>query len=402
MKAELITIGTELLLGEITDTNAVYIAQQLREIGIDLHYKTTVGDNRVRIAEVVNIALDRVDIVLTTGGLGPTLDDVTRESIADATGHPLEFQQHLLDDIAEKFRQFGFTMSDNNRRQAYIPQGGVSINNPVGTAPIFELQTERGLIFVFPGVPRELKYLMQNEILPRLRVFTGTPAVIRSRTLRTAGIGESTIDDMIGDLMVMSNPTVGLAAHGGWCDVRITAKAETHDLAMEMITPIEESLRARLGEWIFGVDTDLLEDSVITLLDQHGATVAIHEIGTRDSLRRRFDLAQANTGISVMGTAHDNGVLSIDLDQADAELKDQLAEAAGHIRTTSRATYGMVMTLYAQQREGRTILIGGAGVAAEGVTRAIVRKWGYDRPDAPDWVSTQALALLRRVINKTT
>ena len=137
MKAEVISIGTELLLGDITDTNAVHIAQSLRDIGLDLLYRTTVGDNEERIRQVVDIALDRADIVITTGGLGPTVDDVTREGIASATGPPLEFQQPLLDQIGERFRRFGVKMTENNRRQAYAPQGAILVENPVGTAPIF-------------------------------------------------------------------------------------------------------------------------------------------------------------------------------------------------------------------------------------------------------------------------
>ena len=211
MRAEIITIGTELLLGEINDTNATWMAQQLREIGIDLLYRTTVGDNEGRIAAVIDRALDRVDVVITSGGLGPTVDDVTRQGIALATGHKLVFQQTLLDQIADRFRRFNVQMSDNNRQQAYVPEGANPIENPVGTAPIFTLETERGAIVVTPGVPRDMKHLMENAILPWLKSQMDSPALIRSLILRTAGIGESQIDARIGDLMTNANPTVGLA-----------------------------------------------------------------------------------------------------------------------------------------------------------------------------------------------
>lgn len=180
MRAEIITIGTELLLGEIDDTNATYLARKLREIGVDLYYRTTVGDNERRIAEVIDNALDRVDVVITTGGLGPTVDDVTREGIARATGRPLQFSQALLDQIADRFRRFDVRMSENNRRQAYIPQGAIPIENPVGTAPVFILETERGIIMTLPGVPREMKYLMENNMLPWLAARVESPAVITS------------------------------------------------------------------------------------------------------------------------------------------------------------------------------------------------------------------------------
>ena len=199
MQAELISVGTELLLGEITDTNATAIAKALTEIGLDLIYRTTVGDNQQRIAQIIDLALDRVEVVITTGGLGPTVDDVTREAVAQATGHPLEFQPILLEQISNRFRRFGVEMSENNRRQAYVPQGAIPIENPVGTAPIFILKTERGVVMTLPGVPREMKHLLENALIPWLKDYLGESAVIKSQTLRTVGIGESQIDIRIAD-----------------------------------------------------------------------------------------------------------------------------------------------------------------------------------------------------------
>ncbi len=199
MNAEIISIGTELLLGEIVDTNSAHIARRLRDIGLNLYFTTTVGDNRQRIASAISTALDRADVIITTGGLGPTVDDMTRQAVADATGRELVFRQDLLDQIAERFNRFGSRMSENNRQQAYIPAGAIPIENPVGTAPCFIVESERGVVISLPGVPREMKHLLETAVIPYLRDRLGLTEVIKARVLRTAGIGESHIDEAIAD-----------------------------------------------------------------------------------------------------------------------------------------------------------------------------------------------------------
>ncbi len=280
MQAEIVSIGTELLLGEIVDTNAAYIARQLRDINIDIYYKSTVGDNEGRITEVIDHALDRADIVITTGGLGPTVDDVTRQAIAAATGCELVFSEMLFKDIEDRFRSFGSTMTENNRQQAFIPDGAVPVHNPVGTAPCFIVEAERGIVMVMPGVPREMKYILHNELIPYLKEKFGLKGIIKARILHTAGIGESTLDDKIDDLMRLSNPTVGLAAHPGHTDIRIAAKADTEEEADALIAPIEADMRERVGEYIYGVDEDALEGVLGTLLQARGLKLALIEVGT--------------------------------------------------------------------------------------------------------------------------
>ena len=240
MHAELVMIGTELLLGEIVDTNATQLARMLREIGLDLYYKTTVGDNVARITAVLNLALDRSPVVITSGGLGPTVDDMTRQAVANATGRKLVYSQELERQIAARFRSFGRAMADNNKRQAYIPEGALPLPNPVGTAPCFlsEDVRGRGFIVCLPGVPRELEYMMTNTVIPLLVERMGGTKTIKARVLRTCAVGESDIDRAIGDLMTLANPTVGLAAHSGQTDVRITAKADTEAEAEAMLAPI--------------------------------------------------------------------------------------------------------------------------------------------------------------------
>ncbi len=403
MKAEVISIGTELLLGDITDTNATYIAQRLREVGLDLLYRTTIGDNEERIAQVVDIALNRADVVITTGGLGPTVDDVTREGIARATGRPLEFKQQLLEQIAERFRRFTVSMSENNHRQAYVPQGSLPVENPVGTAPIFILETERGVVMVLPGVPREMKHLLDNDLLPWLRDHVGAPAVITSLVLRTAGIGESQIDAKIADLMTMSNPTVGLAAHPGQTDIRITAKAESDERARALIAPVEDDIRQRLGWWIFGTDAETLPDVVMQTLKLGGSSVATVEAGTGGSLAAQLDTVKENDPATsgerrVLASWDDLTGMGVDIGTTLAGAAEAAARA---VRQQAGMTYGVAVIMRDELPAGDDSGSGTAIAIASGETvRTRTYNWTSIRTDAPTWAATQALALLRRMLIK--
>lgn len=280
MQAEIISIGTELLLGEIVDTNAAWIARQLTTIGLNLYFKATVGDNQQRIAELLRNGLKRSDVIITTGGLGPTVDDVTREAVAAATDRDLVLDEALLAEVGAFFSKMGRTMTANNRKQACLPRDAHVIHNPVGTAPAFAVEVQRpnalpGVIISLPGVPHEMQYLMEHEVLPWLRARYGLTGVIKSRILHTCGIGESAIDAQIGDLMQLSNPTVGTAAHLGQTDVRVAAKAESVAQAEALIAPVERVLRERLGEFIYGVDGETLAGAVYGLLAERGLTLAL-------------------------------------------------------------------------------------------------------------------------------
>jgi competence/damage-inducible protein CinA-like protein len=286
--AEILTIGTEILLGEIVDTNARFIARKLRDAGIDLYRKTTVGDNASRIAQAIGEAFQRSDIVITTGGLGPTVDDPTREAVALAVGAETEFHPELWEQIQARFRRYGRKPTENNRRQAYIPKGAIAIENLVGTAPAFIFETQNQTIISLPGVPREMEYLLEKAVLPYLKQRYPSASVIKSRTIHTVGAGESQIDDLIGDLELLSNPTVGLAAHTGQVDVRITAKAPSEVEADEMILPVESEVRNRLGEWIYGADEDSLELIALQSVCRRGWKLAVIEYGLGGALVNRL------------------------------------------------------------------------------------------------------------------
>jgi len=286
--AEIITIGTEILLGEILDTNARSLARTLRDQGIDLYRKTTVGDNVARIAQAIQQSMERSDIIITTGGLGPTVDDPTRQAVALAVGVETEYRPDLWEQIQARFQRFGRTPSENNRRQAYIPQGAIVVENPVGTAPAFIVETGGCTIIALPGVPREMEHLMANAVIPYLHRRFNLQSVIKARILHTAGVGESQIDDLIGDLEALSNPTVGLAAHSGQVDVRITAKADSQAEADALISPVEQALRQRLGDWVYGADQETLEQVALLALQSRGWKLAVVEAGLGGELARRL------------------------------------------------------------------------------------------------------------------
>jgi nicotinamide-nucleotide amidase len=289
---EVVAIGSELLLGQIVDTNSAWMAQQFTNLGLNLYYKTVVGDNPGRMKEVIGRALERSDIVITSGGLGPTQDDLTREIVAEVTERELVFDPNLMEQIEDLFRKRGRTMTPNNRRQAYIPQGAIPVRNPNGTAPSFIVEDPRGVIFSLPGVPVELKWLFENEVEPYLRRKFRLSEIITYRVLKVVGLGESAVDDRMGHLIAnSSNPTVGVLAHPGQVDVRIAAKASSKDEAMKLIAPVERQLRELLGNHVFATDHETIEEVVGKLLLTRNKTVAVYEDVTRGLLSERLHKA---------------------------------------------------------------------------------------------------------------
>ncbi|HXG18026.1 MAG TPA: CinA family nicotinamide mononucleotide deamidase-related protein [Methylomirabilota bacterium] len=276
--AEIVAIGSELLLGQIVDTNSTWMAQRLTALGVNLFHKSVVGDNPERMKDVLTRALERADVVITSGGLGPTQDDLTREVVAEVTGRKLVLHQPFLEQIEHRFRNRGFIMTKNNERQAYMPEGAIPVNNPNGTAPSFIVEDPRGSIFVLPGVPFELKWLFDNEVAPYLRRKFSLSEIITYRLLKVAELGESRVDDLMGHLIASSqNPTVGVLAHPGQVDIRIAAKAATREAALALIAPVEAEVRRLIGKHIFAADEETMETAVGDLLREHNKTIAVCE-----------------------------------------------------------------------------------------------------------------------------
>jgi len=357
VQAEIISIGTELLLGAIVDTNAAYISRQLAEIGMDLYRRVTVGDNEGRIARCIEEALERADVVLCTGGLGPTVDDVTRQAVARATGRELVLDEEMLGWIEERFRGWGHPMlvvsgaelSENNRRQAFKPEGAMAIENPVGTAPIFIVQDERGDVIVLPGVPHEMEYLMGHEVIPYLKRKLGHQEVIRTRVLRTVSIGESQIDSRIGDLMQSANPTVGLSAHPGQTDVRIAAKAASEEEADRLIAEMEKQVRERLGKVIYGVGEETVAEVVARMLAQRGLTLGTVECGVDGIVSRQiFDTPDgpAVLGNCLIADTAKEAIGFLDLPRSQfKKAGDFSAQAAQAAARAGRALLGVDLCL---------------------------------------------------------
>lgn len=377
--AEIITIGTEILLGEILDTNARYVARVLRDVGVDLFRKTTVGDNAGRIAEVIQQATERADIIITTGGLGPTVDDPTREAVAMAAGVETEFHPELWQQIQARFRRFGREPTENNKRQAYIPKGARAIENPVGTAPAFIIETKGSRVISLPGVPREMEHLMQNEVLPYLRQRFELKDVIKARVLHTSGAGESQIDDLIGDLETSDNPTVALAAHSGRVDVRITAKAASEIKADEQIQQMEQIVRDRLGKWIYGADHDTLENAALRHLEHIGWTMVAVEVGLEGELVRRL--------VAIDGAFRGGEVLNVQ------PTPEELIEITEAFRQARHAEVGLGLAVLNDEggEEIHFVIITPRG------KKQIVRPYVGPPGNASVWALNHGLDMIRRL-----
>ena len=396
--AEIIAIGTELLLGEITDTNSVFMARQLRNIGVNIFFMTTVGDNLGRIAESIRAALSRAEIVITCGGLGPTVDDMTRQAIADATERPLEFHQSLYDSIAERFRGFGVRMTANNRQQAYLPHDALLIENPVGTAPAFIVESDLGIIISLPGVPREMKYLLTESVVPYLlRKFD--LGIIVARTLRTAGIGESSLDDMIGaEILNERNPSVGLAAHHGCVDIRLTAKAKSSIEAESLLDTMQQRLFNRVGDHIFGTDEATLEGIVSQMLGARQLSIHILEAGLPGVISERLDSSLSLVTAETL--AHPDDLFSkLGRDPRDTTLRELAVEAVQRSRRENGSDACVVSLSYPDLDENADLEQGSA-IAISTADGVAYRAYGFGARSAlaEDWLSRWGLANLWRML----
>src|SRR5919205_4367820 len=320
--AEIITIGTEILLGEIVDTNTRYIARTLRGMGVDLYRTITIGDNAERIAEAINHSMQRAEIVITTGGLGPTVDDPTREAVAKAAGVELEFREDLWEQVVAIISRYGRKPSENQKRQAYVPKGAIAVPNPVGTAPCFIVETPRNAVISLPGVPNEMEHILHESIIPYLQKRFHLNEIIKIRVLHCAGLGEGMIDEKIADLETLSNPTVGLAAHTGVVDIRIAAKARSEAEADQMIADIEHQIRERLGEVVFGTDEDTLEDAALNAVAKRGWTLVGVESGLDGLLARKIPHI-----VSISDPAPDSFVAALRAARADSSADAALGVA---------------------------------------------------------------------------
>ena len=408
--AEIVAIGSELLLGQIVDTNSAWMAQRLSDLGIDLFFKTIVGDNPGRMKEVIGRALDRADLVITSGGLGPTRDDLTREIVAEVCGRKLVRDPALLEQIDRRFRRRNMIMTPNNERQADIPEGAIPVENPNGTAPSFIVEHEKGVVYALPGVPHEMKWLFENEVVPYARRKFDLSETLTYRVLKVTDMGESSVDDKIGRLIAeSSSPTVGVLAHPGQVDVRIAAKASSREEAMKLIAPVEAEVRGLLGSHVFAVDDETMEDAVGRLLREKDRTVAVFEDMTAGLVAERLQRASRDhfpEGRVAPGERAARRLLARSRrpEQADA-LLDQPEQLTEELAWTVRQEAGsdLGLALHAVEAPGDTAVNLARGQTYISVTDGTdfhTRTYNLGGRGGPDRtrMSLNAISLIRTVL----
>lgn len=331
--AELIAVGTELLLGNIANTDAQMISQGLSQLGINVYYHTVVGDNPQRVRQAVDIARGRADILITTGGLGPTCDDLTKVAVAQAFGKELVYHEPSAQRIRERFAQRGTPVTENNFQQAMVPEGCTVLDNDWGTAPGVAFASGGTHVLMLPGPPRECEKMFRHRALPYLQKLSD--GVIASRTVKTFGIGESAAEALLRDLMnALHNPTLAPYAKPTGTELRITAHAPTREEALRLIAPVEERVKAILGDKVIGVDVDSLEEVCFALLKDRGLTVGTAESCTGGLLAKLLTDLPGSSAVFRGGVvSYTNGVkaglLGVPQDLLDryGAVSPQVAEA---------------------------------------------------------------------------
>lgn len=291
MIVEVLAVGTELLLGQTVNTNAAYLGERFAELGLDAHYQVVVGDNHDRMVDAIRTAFSRADVLIITGGLGPTQDDITRDAISEATGRRMLFSEEQAARLRSFWDHLGRPFPESNLCQAEYPEGGEQLPNPRGTAPGLFLEHDGVLLFALPGVPAELYLMLDDHVLPRLRSATGAGEVLVSRVLRTWGLGESAVAVLLDDLYhASSNPSVAFLASAGEVKVRLSAKARSEEEAEVLIEPLEQEVRRRLGESVFATDEETLEEILLDELRARGWTIGTAESLTSGMVAARLSL----------------------------------------------------------------------------------------------------------------
>ncbi len=354
MRAELVMVGTELLLGEIVDTNATFLAGHLADLGVDVFFKSTVGDNLDRVSGVLADALRRSDVVIMSGGLGPTDDDLTREVVSKVTGRPLQEHKAVLAELQQWFaeRHGQSSMPEHNRKQALFPEGSRVIPNPVGTAPGFWLETDGKLVIALPGVSYELK-AMFNATVASLLLAKGSGQVLVTKNLQFAGIGESSLEEMLTDLLSeQTNPTLALYASAGTVRLRMAVKAESQRAGLELMAPVEAEIRSRTKDYLYGTDTQSLEEVVAEILLEKQLTLAIAESCTGGLVGHRLTNVPGSSGFLDRGyivysnraKVDELGVQQATLDRFGAVSSETAKEMAEGARLKAKSDLGLAIT----------------------------------------------------------
>jgi len=410
VRCEIIGVGTELLLGQIVNTNAAWIGQRLADVGWDCLRHTVVGDNEGRIADTVREALGRADAVILTGGLGPTQDDVTREALAAVAGVRLVRQPELEQWLRDRFAGMGVRrMAEMNLRQADVPEGARTIDNPRGSAPGLIVELDGKPVYAVPGVPREMEGMLERVVLPDLAARAGEGRAIVSRTLRTAGVGESRLAERLTPLWEeagVGQVTMAYLASPGEVRVRLTAVGATREQALAEIAPVESRIRQELGEIVYATDDDTLETVVGRLLRERGLSLATAESLTGGLLGGRITGIGGSSdyylgGVVAYATDAKAAQLGVDpaLLETDGPVSEPVAAAmAAGVRSTFGADLGLAVTGVAgpTEQSGRRVGTLCLGVADTNGTVTETLTAPGDRTQVRLWTCAVALDLLRR------
>jgi nicotinamide-nucleotide amidase len=405
--AEIVTIGTEMLLGDLVDTNTAWISQRLAALGVSMYRHTTVGDNNDRIIGALRDAASRADLVVTTGGLGPTSDDLTNACLGMLTGRPMVEYPEARRHIDEKFAKFGREPTPSNYKQALFPEETELIPNPLGTAPGALVEWGGTLFATLPGVPSEMKRMFEETLEPLIRERSDGSIV--SKTLHFAGIGESALAEKVQDFLDASDPTVAPLAGQGRVRLRITTRAATEEEALGKIRPVQEEILDRLGEYFFGEDEETLESSVGRLLADRGATVALAESCTGGLISKRLtDIAGSSAyfveGFVTYSNASKERLLGVPkevLAEHGAVSKPVARAMAEGARLISGADYGLSVTGVAgpgggtEEKPVGLVYVGVADAEGAVAEKLDLTAWARSRSSIRERSANRALDLLR-------
>ena len=407
---EILSVGTEILLGDILNTNSRYLSVELAKIGISVLRHTTVGDNAERLAAALTAALERSDIVIATGGLGPTADDITRDVCCEVMGFGTVFNREIADGIKKYFEGRGIPMPENNLRQAYVPVGGEVFENKNGTAPGIGMKKNGKCVVILPGPPYEMAPMYHECVVPYLAEYSD--GIIVSKTVRTMCIGESAMAERVADLLEGENPTVAPYAKKGEALLRVTAKAETEAEAQAMLEPVIAEIRKRLGDVVYGIDSESIEQRVVELLKKNKMTLATAESCTAGYIPKRItDIAGASSVFEYGAITYSNdvkervlGVRHETLVAYGAVSEQTATEMAAGIRRISGADIGIAVTgIAGPGSDGTNKPVGLCFIALNAPDAQICEKIETGRNDREYnryVTASRALNLVRRYLEK--
>ena len=408
MNCELISVGTEILLGDILNTNVQYLSKALATLGIGVTHHSTVGDNKQRLLDTLATAFTRCDAVILTGGLGPTPDDLTKETCAEYFGKDLYLDDKILEEIEGYFRLKNIVMPESNKKQALVPEGSIILENNNGTAPGFIMEKNGKIIVILPGPPKEMVPMYRESVEPYLRKFTNE--IILSKNIRTFGIGESAMSELVEDLLDGSNPTVAPYAKSGEALLRVTAKAESEKDAEKLMVPIIDEIKSRLGDYIYGIDCNSIEEATAKLLMERKQTVAFAESCTGGLCAKRLTDIPGTSEIfhcGIVSYSNDIKMKVLGIKEETIEKYTEVSaecakEMADGVRLLADADYGVSITGYAGPGDEEEVGLIYIGVSSQKETRAIKLLTGHKGASCRDYnrhvASSRAFNELRLTI----